>query len=179
MECKFWFYNLYLSYSLHLANLECPCFSVSLSPHSVLFTLPSESFLSFCHSFHFHVAMYNKQYLEKYSILCCRSSMAWLTIQTIFGESVIFTVNPLWHGWWHKAIGWAQCIAMMYIFSKKFIVLHFCREPHATLCHFLKNIMFTHYLLCIGQRTDFSLVWGLLRLAPITKSAELIKFKLY
>ena len=30
--------------------------------------------------------------------------MAWLTIQTIFGESVIFTVNPLWHGQWQEAI---------------------------------------------------------------------------
>ena len=41
---------------------------------------------------------YNKQYLKKSSsILCCKSSMAWLTIWTIFGQPVIFTVNPPWH----------------------------------------------------------------------------------
>ena len=35
----------------------------------------------------------NEQYF-----LCCKSSVAWLTVQTIFGESVMFSVNPPWHG---------------------------------------------------------------------------------
>ena len=129
------------------------CFSLI---SSVLFTLPSESFLSFPHSFHFHVATYNKQYLEKSSILCCKSPMAWLTVLTIFRETVIFTVNPLWHGWSHKAIWWVQLIAVMYIFSKNSFFPLFVVSPMLLYDIFWKN-MFTHYLLCIGHCTDFSL----------------------
>ena len=104
----------YLCLSYSLANLDCRCFSVSnisVSSRSVLFPLPSESFLSFPHSFHFHVAMQRVIYLE-FSILCCKSSVvdltnhiwrisnlhckssvAWLTVQTLFGEPIISDVR--------------------------------------------------------------------------------------
>ena len=96
------------------------------------------------------------------------------------GESVIFTVNLLWHGWSHKAIWWVQCIAMMYIFSKKFIVSIVCSEPNATYSiAFLKNITFTCYLPCIDHHIDFSLAWDLLSFVPVIKSVALIKFKLH
>ena len=94
------------------------------------------------------------------SNLHCKSSVAWLTVQTIFGEPVIFAVNPPWRGWWHKAILWVQHIAMMF-----FVV---CGEPNTIMWYFLKSIVFTCYLSCMVYRTDFLLVWGSLRLAPIT-----------
>ena len=76
-------YALALLFLSHLA-LYCLLCHLSLSSLSI--------------TFHFHVATHNKQYLEKSSILCYKSSMAWLTIETIYGESVIFTLNHLWHG---------------------------------------------------------------------------------
>jgi len=55
------------------------------------------------------------------------------------------------------------------VLKEIFIVSVVCCEPNAIIWHFLKNIIFAHYLSCMVHCTDFSLVWGLLRLAPITK----------
>ena len=90
----------------------------------------------------------NEQYLEKANILCCKSSMAWLTIQTIFGESVIFNVNPSCHGWWYKAIWWVQCIAKMCF--KLFSIV--CDKPNATVWQIMKT---SFCLLFIVYRTNF------------------------
>ena len=38
------------------------------------------------------------------SNLHCKISVAWLTVQTLFGQPVIFAVNPLWDGQWQEAI---------------------------------------------------------------------------
>ena len=73
---------LRLSYFLRLANLDCRCSSVSLSLlalHCSLCRL-NLSFLSVTLSI--LTWQCNEQYLEKSSILCCKSSMAWLTAQS-------------------------------------------------------------------------------------------------
>ena len=63
------------------------------SSRSISFPLTPKSLLSV---YLYHMVI-TEQYLEKSSILCCKSSMAWLTVP-IFGESVIFIVNPPWYG---------------------------------------------------------------------------------
>ena len=77
---------------------------------------------------------------------------------TIFGESIIFTVNPpwhgrsyklhlekqqfaynpLWYGWWHKIVHWVQCIAMMF-FKRNSLFSVVCGEPNAILWHLLNH----------------------------------------
>ena len=108
----------------------------------------------------------NKQYLKKYSILCRSSSVAWLTtaVQTIFGESVIFAVNPPWYDQWQEAIWQIQCIATR-INSLFFVV--YGPVSLTLFCGIFKNVILVCYLSCMVDRTDFSLVCGSLRLTPI------------
>ena len=58
-------------------------------------------------------------------------------------------------------------------FQRNSLFFIVCDEPNATLT-FLKNNTLTHYLSCIGHRTDFSLVWGLLRLIPVIRVWHLL-----
>ena len=106
-------------------------------------------------------------HIWRISNLHCISSVAWLTVQTIFGGSVIFTVNPPWHGWRHKAIWWVQRIATTF-FKRNSMFSVACGVVSLTLlCGIFKDIVFARYLSCMVHCTDFSLVWGLLMLAPI------------
>ena len=105
-------------------------------------------------------------HIWRISSLHCKSSVALLTVQTLFAEPVTSAVNPLWHGWWHKAILWIQHIAIMLL-----------KENHCSplfvasltlFCGIFWKHRFAHYLLLMVHCSDFLLVWGLLRLAPNT-----------
>ena len=109
----------------HYSVINCCNFvSLFLPSHSILIiTVPS--IISLFLALFFFTWQFKEQYLEKSSILCFESSVAWLIAKTIFGESVIFTVTifgevlifsvyPPWHGQWHEVIWWIQCIAPMY-----------------------------------------------------------------
>ena len=72
-----------MPYSLHLANLD---YHIVLLFFSLLMLYCSLGHLVFpllpC-SFHFHI-LCNKHQLDKSSVLYCKFSMTWLTMQTIF-----------------------------------------------------------------------------------------------
>ena len=87
--------------------------------------------------------------------------LTWLTIQTVFGELVVFVINPPWHGWWHEAIWWVQHIAVMLLKEKPIVFRYSCYSVA------FWRPCFPHYLLCMVHSTDFSLMWRSLRLTPI------------
>ena len=83
--------------------------------------------------------------------------------QAVFLISLVFfVVNLPLHDWWSEVIWWGQCTAMVFL-----------KETHCSPLFMVSLTLFCgiswkpYCLSCMVHHTNFSLVWGSLRLASI------------
>ena len=86
-------------------------------------------------------------HIWRISNLHCKSFMAWLTVQTILGELVIFAVNSPWHGWMAQSNLVSPTHCNDVLLKELFFIV--CGKPNAILWHFLKNMFYARYLSCM------------------------------
>ena len=75
---------------------------------------------------------------------------------------VFFVVNLPWHDWWSEVIWWGQCTAMVFLKETRCSPLFM-----VSLTLFCGISWKLNYLSCMVHHTNFSLVWGSLRLASL------------